>query len=72
MESAAERVPRRQLGPPHVPALVRLGVFDRVWAALLKACEDLDGCDWEWQAADTAMAKPGWRGAWWVRTHRPR
>ena len=36
---------------------VHLGVFDRIWAVLLKACEDLGGCDWEWQAADTAMGK---------------
>ena len=34
-----------------------LGVIDRIWAVLLKACEDLGGCDWEWQAADGAMGK---------------
>ena len=36
---------------------VRLGVFDRIWAVLLEACEDLGGCDWAWQAADGAMGK---------------
>src|ERR671915_111687 len=36
---------------------VGLGVFDRLWAVLLEACEDLGGCDWEWQAADGAMGK---------------
>ena len=41
---------------------VRLGVFDRIWAVLLKACEDLGGCDWEWQAADTAMGKARYGG----------
>jgi putative transposase len=41
---------------------VRLGVFDRIWAVLLKACEDLGGCEWEWQAADTAMGKARYGG----------
>ena len=36
---------------------VRLGVFERIWATLLEACEDLSGVDWEWQAADTSMGK---------------
>jgi putative transposase len=36
---------------------VRLGVFDRIWAVLLEACEDLGGCDWAWQAADGAIGK---------------
>jgi putative transposase len=36
---------------------VRLRVFDRIWAVLLETCEDLGGCDWEWQAADGAMTK---------------
>ena len=34
-----------------------LGIFDRIWATVQERCEDLDGCDWEWQAADTAMTK---------------
>jgi len=36
---------------------VGLGIFDRIWAVVQKACEDLGGCDWEWQAADTSMGK---------------
>jgi putative transposase len=36
---------------------VERGVFDRIWAVVQEACEDLGGCDWEWQAADTAMGK---------------
>ncbi len=36
---------------------VGLGVFDRIWAVVQEACEDLGGCDWEWQAADTSMGK---------------
>ena len=33
------------------------GMFARLWAVLVEACEDLDGVDWEWQAADTMMGK---------------
>jgi putative transposase len=33
------------------------GVFARMWAVLVEACDDLDGVDWEWQAADTMMGK---------------
>lgn len=33
------------------------GVFRRVWATLLERCEELDGVEWEWQAADGAMGK---------------
>lgn len=36
---------------------VERGVFDRLWAVIQEACEDLGGCDWEWQAADAAMTK---------------
>jgi len=49
---------------------VRLGVFDRIWAVLLEACEDLGGCDWEWQAADGAMGKARMGGTSWARTRR--
>ena len=36
---------------------VRLGVFARIWATLVAACEELGGVDWEWQAADGMMGK---------------
>lgn len=36
---------------------VRLGVFERIWAALVEACDELGGVDWEWQAVDGAMGK---------------
>jgi putative transposase len=35
---------------------VGLGIFERLWAGVQEQCEDLGGCDWEWQAAD------GWLG----------
>jgi transposase len=49
---------------------VRLGVFDRIWAVLLEACEDLGGCDWAWQAADGAMGKARMGGTWAAPTPR--
>ncbi len=36
---------------------VECGIFDRIWAVVQAACEDLNGCDWQWQAADAAMGK---------------
>jgi putative transposase len=36
---------------------VRLGVFRRIWADLVKECDELGGVDWEWQACDGAMGK---------------
>jgi putative transposase len=39
------------------------GVFDRAWAVLQEACEDLGGVDWDWQAADTATGKARKGGA---------
>jgi putative transposase len=41
---------------------VDLGVFDRIWAALIERCEELGGVDWEWQAADGAMGKARFGG----------
>lgn len=37
---------------------VRLDVFSKVWAILVKECEQLGGVDFEWQAVDAAMGKP--------------
>jgi putative transposase len=33
------------------------GIFARLWAVLVEACQELHGVDWQWQAADTAMGK---------------
>lgn len=33
------------------------GVFERLWALLAEACQELGGVDWDWQAADAAMGK---------------
>ena len=39
------------------------GVFRQVWAVLIERCEDLDGVEWEWQAADGALGKARKGGA---------
>lgn len=36
---------------------IRLGLFERLWAALLNDCTELGGVNWEWQAADAARSK---------------
>src|SRR6516162_6257123 len=36
---------------------VRDGVFERLWAVLVDACDELRGVRWEWQAADGVMTK---------------
>lgn len=34
-----------------------LGIFDAIWALVLCRCQDLDGVDWDWQAADGCLGK---------------
>lgn len=40
----------------------RLGIFERIWAALVEDCADLGGVDWAWQSADTSMGKARFGG----------
>ena len=47
---------------------VGLGIFDRIWAVVQEACEDLGGCGWEWQAADGALRKARLGGTSWAPT----
>ena len=35
----------------------KLGVMPAIWAALVQACDELDGVDWQWQAADGMLGK---------------
>ena len=44
-------------GYRHVQRWCQLGVFERIWAVLVQACDERGGVDWPWQAADTAMGK---------------
>ena len=41
---------------------VSLGVFVKIWAILIEACDELGGVQWEWQAADGAMGKARFGG----------
>jgi putative transposase len=41
----------------HFQNWCKLGVFERIWAILIDACDDLGGVDWQWQSADAAMGK---------------
>ena len=41
---------------------VRLGIFERIWAALVADCAELGGVDWRWQAVDTSMGKARFGG----------
>ena len=47
---------------------VALGLFERIWALLLKECEELGGVDWQWQALDGSMGKARFGGALRERT----
>jgi putative transposase len=40
----------------------RRGVMERIWAALVADCDELQGVDWEWQSADGALAKARFGG----------
>ena len=58
-DSSVHRTMQRWIG---------LGVLERIWAVVQEACEDLGGCDWEWQAADGAMGKARLGGRAWAPT----
>ena len=50
----------------------RGGVFERIWAVLVAACDELGAVDWRWQSADGAMGKArfgGEKGG--QKPHRP-
>jgi|EndMetStandDraft_5_1072996.scaffolds.fasta_scaffold109614_2 putative transposase len=44
------------------------GVFTRLWAVLVEACDELGGVRWEWQSADTVMTKARFGGISWAGT----
>jgi len=41
---------------------VQRGLFDRLWAVLVRECAALGGLDWHWQAADGALGKARFGG----------
>jgi putative transposase len=52
----------------HFQRWVERDVFKHLWAVVQEACEDLGGCDWEWQAADGALGKARLGGRAWAPT----
>jgi putative transposase len=49
---------------------VKRGVRVRLWAALVRDCEELGGVDWAWQSADGALGKARHGGIKSDRTRR--
>jgi putative transposase len=49
---------------------VTRGVLNRLWAVLVKQCEELGGVDWQWQSADCALGKARHGGIKLERTQR--
>lgn len=44
------------------------GVFERLWAVLIDACDELGGVSWEWQAADGVLNKARFGGTLSAKT----
>lgn len=40
-----------------------IGLFAKLWAQLLKECDEVKGVQWKWQAADCMMGKARFGGA---------
>ena len=47
--------------PPSSNALFETA-FERLWAVLIEACDELDGVHWEWQSADAVLNKARFGG----------
>lgn len=43
----------------HFQRWCQLGVFERLWAVLVHACDEWGGVDWRWQAAAMGNARMG-------------
>jgi putative transposase len=46
------------------------GVFEEVWSILVDACAELDGVQWQWQAADGVLGKARFGGIKSGKTRR--
>jgi putative transposase len=46
------------------------GVLERIWALLIKHCDELRGVDWKWQAADGSLGKARFGGPMSARIRR--
>jgi len=40
-----------------------VGLFKKLWAQLVKECDELNGVQWKWQAADCMLGKARFGGA---------
>ena len=49
---------------------VEHGILERIWAVLVKYCDELGGVEWKWQAADGALGKARFGGMTSGRTRR--
>ncbi len=47
-----------------------IGLFAKLWATLIKECDELKGVHWKWQAADCMLGKARFGGARSVATPR--
>ncbi len=47
-----------------------VGFFKKLWARLLRECDELKGVQWKWQAADCMLGKARFGGAQLVPTPR--
>ena len=70
------RLPKELGAPKHrfiapFQRWVGTGVLHRMWGALVEGCEELDGVDWEWQAADGAMPRHVLGGPDWAQPYGP-
>jgi putative transposase len=52
----------------HFQRWIQHNVLDHIWATVQEACEDLGGCEWEWQAADGWLGKARLGGRTWAPT----
>lgn len=48
----------------------KVGLFTKLWAQLVKECDELKGVQWKWQAADCMLGKARFGGALLVPTPR--
>ncbi len=49
---------------------VEAGILQQIWAILIQRCDELQGVEWKWQAADGSLAKARFGGSMLVRTPR--
>ena len=49
------------------------GVFEKIWAVLVRECDEIGGVQWQWQSADAMLGKARFGGGKdGQESHRPR